>query len=157
MDHETARRRIEDFIHDCAHCIDDDRLEAWPSFFIADCRYVIIDRDNHAKGMPVGIWTCESRGMLEDRVLSLREANVYEPHRYRHLIGGIRIRGEADGVYSVESSYAVIRTMQGGEVTVFSSGKYLDKVIFEGGAPRFAERIVVCDSGRIDTLIVIPI
>jgi len=30
-------------------------------------------------------------------------------------------------------------------------------VVFEGAAPRFRERIVVCDSGRIDTLIVIPL
>ncbi len=157
MDAETARRRIEDFIHDYAHCIDDDRLEEWPSFFIADCRYVIIDRDSHARGMAVGIMNCDSRGMLTDRVTALRDANIYEPHFYRHLISGIRIRGEDGGEWIVQTSYAVIRTMQEGDISVFSSGRYLDRIVFEDGVPYFTERIVVCDSSRIDTLIVIPL
>ena len=157
MDADTARRRIEDLIHDCAHCIDDDRLEAWPEFFTEDCRYTVIDRESHAKGMPVGIITCDSRGMLEDRILALREANIYEPHFYRHLVSGIRVDGETDGVWRARSSYAVIRTMQEGEVSVFSSGKVLDEVVFEDGQPRFRARVVVCDSARVNTLIVIPI
>ncbi len=93
MDQATPRQRIEDFIHDCAHCIDDDRLEEWPSYFAEDCRYTIIDRESYERAMPIGIMTCDSRGMLEDRVRALREANIYEPHFYRHLISGIRIRG----------------------------------------------------------------
>jgi anthranilate 1,2-dioxygenase small subunit len=157
MELEIARKRIEALVHDYAHCIDDDRLEEWPGFFTVDCRYQIIDRESRALGRPVGFITCDSRDMLRDRVLSLREANVYEPHCYRHLISAVRVRGEAGGVYDVETGYAVIRTMQDGEMTVFSAGKYVDKVVFEAGSPRFRERIVVCDSARIDTLIVIPI
>ena len=151
------RRRIEEMIHDIAHCIDDDRLEEWPSFFTEACRYVIIDRENHARNRPVGIITCDSRGMLVDRVRSLRDANIYEPHYYRHLISGIRVAEAEGGEYTAQSSYAVIRTMQEGDITVFSSGKYLDRIVFEDDTPRFRERIVVCDSDRIDTLIVIPI
>ena len=157
MDQITARQRIEDFIHDCAHCIDDDRLEEWPSFFVEDCRYTIIDRESYARDMPVGIMTCDSRGMLEDRVRALREANIYEPHCYRHLISGIRIRGVDGDVYSVQTSYAVIRTMQEGDISVFSSGKFLDEIVMSNDRPLFRERIVVCDSSRIDTLMVIPI
>ncbi len=47
--------------------------------------------------------------------------------------------------------------MQEGDISVFSSGKYLDRIVFENDTPKFAERIVVFDSRRIDTLIVIPI
>ncbi len=151
------RQRIEDFIHDCAHCIDDDRLEEWPSYFTEDCRYIIIDRESHERALPVGIMTCDSRGMLEDRVRALREANIFEPHRYRHLISAIRVRGDEGEVYRVETSYAVIRTMQDGEVSVFSSGKLLDEIVVVGDRLEFYKRIVVCDSSRIDTLIVIPI
>jgi anthranilate 1,2-dioxygenase small subunit len=157
MDQTTLRQRIEDFIHDCAHCIDDDRLEAWPSYFVEDCRYTIIDRESYARGLPVGIMTCDSRGMLEDRVRALREANIYEAHYYRHLISGIRIRGNDGDVYSVQTSYALIRTMQEGDITVFSSGKILDEIVVSGERLLFKERTVVCDSNRIDTLIVIPI
>jgi anthranilate 1,2-dioxygenase small subunit len=157
MADDRIRQRIEDFIHDYAHCIDDDRLEEWPEFFTDPCRYQIIDRENHARGSVVGVMTCDSRGMLRDRILALRDANIYEPHVYRHLISGIRIRGETDGAWSVQSSYAVIRTMQNGDVSVFSSGKYLDKIILEQDQLRFLERIVICDSIRIDILLVIPI
>ena len=157
MDQVSTRQRIEDFIHDCAHCIDDDRLEEWPSYFVEDCRYTIIDRESLANDMPVGIMTCDSRGMLEDRVRALREANIYEAHCYRHLISGIRIRGVDGDVYSVQTSYAVIRTMQEGEISVFSSGKLLDEIVVRDDRLLFRERTVVCDSNRIDTLIVIPI
>lgn len=154
---DTIRQRIEDFIHDYAHCIDDDRLEDWPEFFTESCRYQIIDRENYARGSVVGVMTCDSQGMLRDRILALRDANIYEPHVYRHLISGIRIQGENDGEWTVQTSYAVIRTMQEGDVSVFSSGKYLDRIILEGDQLRFRERLVICDSIRIDTLIVIPI
>ena len=116
MDAESARRQIEELIHDYAHCIDDDRLEAWPNFFTEECLYRVISRQDYERGLPVGVMTCTSRGMLQDRILSLRNANIYEPHVYRHLISAIRIRGETDGIWSVQTGYAVIRTMQTGDV-----------------------------------------
>ncbi len=154
---DTIRQRIEDFIHDYAHCIDDDRLEEWPDYFTDSCRYQIIDRENHARGSVVGVMNCDSRGMLRDRILALRDANIYEPHVYRHLISAIHIRGEQDGAWLVQTSYAVIRTMQDGDVTMFSSGKYLDKIVLENDCLLFRERLVICDSIRVDTLMVIPI
>lgn len=157
MSNEPIRQRIEDFIHDYAHCIDDDRLEEWPDYFTESCRYQIIDRENHARGSVVGVMTCDSQGMLRDRISALRDANIYEPHVYRHLISAIRIQDEKDGAWSVQTSYAVIRTMQDGAATVFSSGKYLDKIVQEQNQLKFQERLVICDSIRIDTLIVIPI
>ena len=156
MDAEL-HRRIENLIYDYAHCIDDDRLEEWPDFFTDDCRYEIISRESRAKNMPVGIMYCDSKGMLADRILALRTANIYEPHVYRHLLSAIRIGEDDGGVIPVTTSYTVIRTMQEGDISVFSSGKYLDKVVLENSAPKFKERIVVCDSSRVDTLMVIPI
>lgn len=157
MEPEEALRRITGLIHDYAHCIDDDRLEDWPGFFTDDCLYRVVSRDNHAAGMAAGVMTCTSKGMLTDRITSLRNANIYEPHCYRHLISAIRVRGGDDGLWSAETSYAVIRTMQEGDISVFSSGKYLDRIVFDGDEPKFRERVVVFDSRRIDTLMVIPI
>jgi anthranilate 1,2-dioxygenase small subunit len=157
MDAETARRRIEDMIHDYAHCIDDDRLEEWPDFFTEDCRYQVISREDHARGLPVGTITCTSRGMLQDRIVSLRNANIYEPHVYRHLISSVRVRDAGPRAWTAQTGYAVIRTMQEGDVSIFSTGKYLDRIVFDGDTPRFRERIVVFDSRRVHTLMVIPI
>ena len=156
MDETEARLAIEALIHDYAHTIDDDRLEAWPDLFTEDCLYKVISRESHEQGLPAGFMVCETVGMLRDRVLALRVANVYEPHVYRHLISAIRIDGRDGEAWRVRTGFAVIRTMQGGETGVFLSGRYLDRIVFEAGAARFRERIVVCDSSRIDTLIVIP-
>lgn len=151
------RRAIEDLILDYARAIDDDRLEEWPGFFTADGRYTIMPCESHSKGYAVGIMNCVSPGMMQDRVLAYRKANVYEPHWYRHILSGARILSEQGGVYTVETPYVVVRTMQDGSQAVFSAGKYNDKIVFAGGVPKFKERLVLTDSARIDTLIVIPI
>jgi hypothetical protein len=40
---------------------------------------------------------------------------------------------------------------------LFATGRYLDLLEEEEGALRFRERIVVCDSSRVDTLLAIPL
>lgn len=157
MNEQEAERRVRALIYDCAHCIDDDRLEEWPDFFTEDCLYQVISREDFDAGLPAGVMTCTSRGMLVDRIVALRNANIYEPHVYRHLISAIRLRGEQDGLWSVQTGYAVIRTLQEGEMSVFSAGRYLDRVDLAGDRPRFRERRVIFDSRRVDTLMVIPI
>ena len=152
-----VRRQIEDLIADYAHAIDDDRLEEWPDFFTDDCSYRIINRENHAKGRRVGIMDCSSKGMLRDRILALREANVYEPHFYRHLQSGTRITSMDGDAYLVETSFAIVRTMQEGDMSIFGAGKFVDEIVFDGDTPLFRKRLVVTDSNRIHTLIVIPI
>ncbi len=59
---------------------------------------------------------------------------------------------------SAETSFLVIRTMREGQMDVFVAGVYLDRLRRdEAGAWRYAERIVVCDSQRFDTLLAIPL
>jgi anthranilate 1,2-dioxygenase small subunit len=60
--------------------IDADRLEEWPNFFTEDCVYEIIPKENADLGLPMGIMHCFGRAMLRDRITSLRQANVFEPH-----------------------------------------------------------------------------
>ena len=153
----VVRRQIENLVADYAHAIDDDRLEEWPEFFVDDCSYRIINRDNHEKGMRIGVMDCSSKGMLQDRILALREANVYEPHYYRHIQSASRISSSDETVFQVETSFLVVRTMQEGDMSVFCAGKFLDEIVFEDDKPLFKKRLVVTDSNRIHTLIVIPI
>jgi hypothetical protein len=58
---------------------------------------------------------------------------------------------------SAETPFLVVRTMRDGRMDLFAAGVYLDRVRDDGGGLRFAERIVVCDSSRIDTLLAIPL
>jgi anthranilate 1,2-dioxygenase small subunit len=138
-------------------CIDEDRLEEWPGYFTEPCHYQIISSENYEKGLPIGVFYADSRGMLQDRVAALREANIYEAQRYRHLVSGVLIDAVADGVATVRSNYLVLRTTQGGALSVFSAGRYLDRVDLSGAEPLFREKIVVFDNKRIDTLLAIPL
>ena len=79
--------RVAQLNADYARAIDDDRLEDWPGFFTEPCLYTITTAENHRRGLPAGIIFADSKGMLEDRVAALREANVFERQAYRHQIG----------------------------------------------------------------------
>ena len=144
---------------DYVRAIDDDRLEAWPEFFHEQCLYSITTAENHREGLEAGIVWADSRAMLKDRVLSLREANIYEHHRYRHIIGAPAIVAEDANGVRAESSFLVVRINRDGTMDLFATGRYLDlaRVDPADGRLKLAERIVVCDSSRIDTLLAIPL
>lgn len=141
-----------------ARCIDNNQLEQWPDFFLEQCLYLITTADNHAAGMQAGIVYADSRAMLADRVLAMRDANVYEEQRYRHIIGAPLVLEENGNTAKVESPYIVVRTMRGGSMQVFATGRYIDRIVQTAdGTLKFAERLAVNDSNDIDTLLVIPL
>lgn len=140
-----------------AHIIDNDELERWPGLFTEDACYQILTRTDFEAGRPLGVWYCDNRAMLEDRVSSIREVNVYEPQVYRHVTGATEILGQANGAWQTQTGYFVVRTMHDGEMTLFSAGRYLDDVVVDGNAALFRKRLVITDSARYDTLLVIPL
>ncbi|HVC61478.1 MAG TPA: aromatic-ring-hydroxylating dioxygenase subunit beta [Acetobacteraceae bacterium] len=156
-DSGAIRPGIDELIAAYADCIDDDRLEEWPDFFTDQCRYLVISRADHAAGLRHGVIYAVSRGMLTDRVMALRKANIFEPHRYRHIIGPTRITRVDGGVAEVRSNFLAARIMHDGGTQLFATGRYLDRVGIAGRPYRFIERIVVLDSHKIDTLLVIPL
>jgi anthranilate 1,2-dioxygenase small subunit len=150
--------RVERLTADYIGCIDDDALEGWPLFFTEDGVYRIISRENYSRGLPAAFFYCRGQGMMQDRILSLRRANIYEPHVYRHLVSGTRLmREEAAGGWRFRTNFQVIRTMHTGEMVVFAVGFFDDVLVQRAGTWLFQEKTVVCDSSRIDTLLVIPI
>jgi anthranilate 1,2-dioxygenase small subunit len=157
MDETALRLGVNELIAAYVDCIDDDRLEEWPDFFVEDCRYLITNRESHAGGLRHGIIYCASRGMLLDRVMAMRRANIFEPHRYRHIVGPARIDRVEGGVAETRCNFLAARVMHDGDTQLFATGRYLDRIDV-GGAPfRFIERTVVLDSQKIDTLLVIPL
>jgi anthranilate 1,2-dioxygenase small subunit len=140
-----------------SRCIDNGNLEAWPDFFEEKCLYKVTTSENHDQGLEAGVIFANSRAMLVDRVASLREANIYERHTYRHFLGQPWIVSEnADEVRS-ETSFFVVRIMHDGTTDVYATGRYLDVYSLNGAAPKIRERIVVCDSSRFDTLMALPL
>jgi anthranilate 1,2-dioxygenase small subunit len=156
---ETIVRRLEleQLYTDYVHCLDADELEHWPDFFVEDCFYRITSAENYEAGLPLGLIYATSRNMLKDRVSALREANIYEPQRYRHVISSVKIAGEADGRLDLVANLLVVRTMQDGDMTIFAAGRYVDQVRRDGNGWKFVKKNVVLDSRQIDTLLAIPI
>jgi anthranilate 1,2-dioxygenase small subunit len=159
MDLDAVIRRLElDALYaDYAHCLDNDALEDWPGFFTDDCFYRITSAENFEAGLPIGIVYATSKGMLVDRVMALRKANIYEPQRYRHLIGAIKIGAETAGLLEVTANLLIVRIMQDGAMTLFAAGRYVDRLVRRGDGWKFAKKDVVLDSRQIDTLLAMPL
>ena len=156
------RTRIADLFTRYAHAIDNDELESWPGFFIAEAQYLITTRDNHLKGLPVGIMYCDGQGMMHDRVTAVRQAIVYAPHVYRHIFSMPLITVLEDGAaYAADTNFHILRTNADGAMVTYACGRCLDEIVMRGGGSGgemlFRKRTVVLDSSRIDTLLVIPL
>jgi 3-phenylpropionate/cinnamic acid dioxygenase small subunit len=157
LEEAILRAEIDALYADYAHCLDNDELEAWPEFFTEDCHYRITSAENYEAGMPIGIVYATSKAMLVDRVMALRKANIYEPQRYRHMVGAIKISAPEDGSVPVVANLIVVRTMQDGAMMLFAAGRYVDRLVRQGEVWKFARKDVVLDSRQIDTLLAIPL
>ena len=153
----AAGHAVSNLLADYAACIDADALERWPDFFTDGCLYRITSAFNYARDLPVGIIHADSRRMLEDRVAALRKANIYEKQAYRHIVSVPRIVGREGAVVEAEAGFLVVRIMHDGAQDLFATGRYIDRVDFSADKPRFARKIVVLDSEKIDTLLAIPL
>ncbi len=159
----TAYERVLDLQLRYAHAIDDDALEQWPGFFTADCRYRVIPRENHARGLPACLIDCTGLAMLEDRIASLRGANIYNIHFDRHVMSPPLLRAAEngtvvnDGCVHVRTQFLVMQSDQSGVSKPFATGVYLDVVDLRGAQALFRERTVVLDTYGIPELLATPL
>ena len=133
------------FLNEYIHCIDDDRLEDWPEFFEDVCVYKIIPRENTELNLPIALVYCDNKGMLIDRVVSLRKANVYNLHYDRHIVSNMLV-SDADGTgnsWNLKANYIVYQTDLEGESMLFSTGKYDAVVVKNGTDHKFKEMMAV--------------
>ena len=152
----SLRLRVEALYAEYAQAIDDDQLEKWPEFFAEDGKYRVTTRENYGSGLALAMMYCDGRGMMSDRISALRLANIYEPHVYCHLTSSVRVLARAPEV-KAQANFAVIRTMQEGEQTIFACGRTYDHLVEIDGHLKFKDRLVVLDSRQVDTLLVIPL
>lgn len=139
------------------HTIDDGNCVEWPEFLVDDCFYMVTSADNYTQNLEVGIIWLDSKAMLHDRILSLFEANVYERHAYRHLIGQPFVTSVEGDEVECQSSFMVARITRERPTMLIATGHYIDRWRLSGDTPLIVKRIVVLDSGRIDTLLGFPL
>jgi anthranilate 1,2-dioxygenase small subunit len=137
--------------------IDADRLEEWPDLFVEDCIYEIVPKENVDLGLPMGIMHCFGRPMLRDRIVSLRNANVFEPHTYRHMTSGLEFKLVDKDTVEMQSNYVVVQTLTDGESRVYQAGRYFDRVVRTPEGWRYQSKRAIYDTSRVQTLLVTPV
>jgi anthranilate 1,2-dioxygenase small subunit len=151
------RFEFEELLIDYVECLDEGRLEEWPEFFSEGGVYKLVGRENVEQGLPLATMSCDSKAMMRDRVTAIRKALFYSPRYLRHLTSNLKIVGQEGAAWMAQANYVVFQTLQDEETKVFNAGKYIDKIVLEGGKYRFKEKIVVYDTVQIPGMIVIPI
>jgi anthranilate 1,2-dioxygenase small subunit len=137
--------------------IDDRRFEDWPDFFTPDATYEIVPQENVSQGLPAGLMHCFGQSMMRDRIVSMREANVFHAHTYRHFVSGLEIVGQVDDEISTRSNYLVMRAVNELTADVFQVGRYEDIVVLTEQGWRYKAKRAVYENARVHTLLVIPV
>ncbi len=157
--HEQHHRAVESLVYEWARAIDENRVEAIADLLLPNGRYTVTSRFNADRSLPMAIIDCHSAAQLRDRIKSMRIANVYEPHHYRHIVSGVQIVGENEGgALLVRSNFLVVRTMElDGDMKLYAAGQCHDVVAVAADGMRFSSRKFIYDSRVVETLMVIPL
>ena len=134
--------------------IDEAKFDEWLCLFAAECRYQIVPRENFDRGLPAPLVFCDSRAMLEDRICALREANKYNIHTDRHVIGLPRI---FDTGPAIEAPFVVYQTDQEGETRLFATGLYRDRLEAAGQHLKIREKLILLDTFAVPSLLATPL
>ena len=129
--------------------LDEERYDEWIELFTDDCEYLVISRENAARGLPLAAIRCESKGYLKDRIVAVRETSMYIPRSQRHVVGAPL--QQDDGTWT--ASYSVFQTLPDEPTSVFSVGRYVGSL----DGDRFARLHVVYDSTLVLNSIVKPL
>jgi anthranilate 1,2-dioxygenase small subunit len=148
------RGAVCDLLAEYGALIDTAKFDEWLDLFAAECRYQIIPRENFDRGLPAGLVFCDSRAMLEDRIRALREANKYNIHTDRHVIGLPRIF--EDGL-ALEAPFAVFQTDQEGGTRLFATGLYRDRLEILGRGLKIRDKLVLLDTFAVPSLLATPL
>jgi 3-phenylpropionate/cinnamic acid dioxygenase small subunit len=151
------RLRLADLYAAYDDALDEREWERWPGFFTENAVYRVLPRENFDQGLPAMMVFCESRAMLADRVVALREALVFAPRLVRRIAGTPCLWEAGPDGMRLRSSFALFETMLDEPSSVFLCGRIYDRVVEDAGGLRFAERSVVTDATNVPLSLIFPI
>lgn len=156
------RGAIHDLLAEYGALLDGEQYDEWLDLFAPECRYNVMPRENYDQGLPAALIFCDSRAMLEDRIRALREANKFNIHKDRHLIGLPRIIGLlADGLepgdLEIEAPFAVYQTDQEGETRLFATGIYRDRLAVGQNCLKIRDKLILLDTFAVPSLLATPL
>ena len=148
------RAAICDLLAEYGALIDMAKFDEWLDLFAEECRYQIVPGENFDRGLPAALVFCDSRAILEDRIRALREANKYNIHTDRHVIGLPWVF--EDGL-ALEAPFAVFQTDQEGETRLFATGLYRDRLESSGQRLKIRDKLILLDTFAVPTLLATPL
>jgi len=151
------RAELRDLYEDYALCLDEDRLEQWPDFFVEDCHYRVLSRENHDAGLPIGLIYCMNKNMLKDRVTALRETTMSEPRSLRHFISGVSLRERKEDTLVSQANFAIMESLSDRDPMLNMVGRYLDTWRHTSDGWKLSSRDCVCDNYRVRTSLIVPV
>jgi anthranilate 1,2-dioxygenase small subunit len=154
---KAERGAICDLLAEYGALIDMAKFDEWLGLFAEECRYQIVPRENFDRGQPAALVFCDSRAMLEDRIRALREANKYNIHTDRHIIGLPRFLGAKAGGVLVEAPFAVYQTNQEGETRLFATGLYRDQLEPGEHGLKIRDKLILLDTFAVPSLLATPL
>jgi salicylate 5-hydroxylase small subunit len=153
------RFELEDLYADYTACIDEGRFTEWPDFFLDECSYKIVPRENFERDLPLCTVWAESKRMLRDRAVAITQTMMYAPHYWRHVVSRLRVHEVSAERILVEANYAVFRTTADAPSEVFQVGRYLDEIARDqaDGRLKFKKKLCVFDTVLIPNSLIYPI
>ena len=148
------RAAVHDLLAEYGALIDLAKFDEWLDLFAEECRYQVLPRENFDRGLPAALVYCDSRAMLEDRIRALREANKYNIHIDRHVIGLPRI---FDNGLEVEAPFAVYQTDQEGATRLIATGLYRNRLEISGLRLKIRDKLILLDTFAVPSLLATPL
>ena len=142
---------------DYASAIDSEDWDKWVNFFTEECEYKVQPRENYERSFPLCTLALISRAMLKDRAYGIQETLFHDPYYQRHVVGLPRILKVDGEIIEAEANYAVFRTKLSQESSVFSVGRYLDRLRKTPEGLKFESRLCIYDTEMIPNSIIYPI
>lgn len=152
-----ARAAVIDLYERYARTLDEGDYASWPAYFAEDCLYRVVARENFELDMPIATWHCESRAMLQDRALALRETAMFRPRYLRHFLSATRIVSRSGTLIESRGDVLLMETLQGRMSQVLLTGEYRDRIRIDETGMCFEERICIYDSLIVPTSLVAPV
>ena len=151
------REAVRAFYDAYFDALDGGRLEEWPDFFVAECRYRIISRENYEAGQGLCIMQGDSRGMLADRVRAILKTQVYAPRYCRRFYSGLRIVKAVGGELEVRQNLLIVQTLINKPSEILGCGVGHDRLVLnESGELKFVDRTLILDTEMIRNSIIYP-
>lgn len=149
--------QLHDFYNEVINRLDNDQIESFPSYFIDDCTYQVVSRENYSQNLPQATIYCDGIAMVQDRVTALRQTQVYVPRLWRHFLSGLQITAIVRDDIHVRANFMITEAMSDQDPTVFLVGQYMDVIVRDGDTFKFKQHLAVYDNHHIRRSLIVPV